>query len=142
MWAIFAAPRILGFDLGRTGLTGRRDRSDRSRQPVGPVELGFNRFWAPHHLNHSLSLSPNNSLILTTPVLSSSLPSSASLQAPNPPIHPFHLISSPRKDQIGVVGHSLHDFLPGVVGIQVLVHKGAHSRYIHLCRPISFPMGF
>ena len=23
MWAIFAAPRILGFDLGRTGLTGR-----------------------------------------------------------------------------------------------------------------------
>jgi len=23
LWAIFAAPRILGFDLGRTGLTGR-----------------------------------------------------------------------------------------------------------------------
>ena len=23
MWAIFAAPRILGFDLGRIGLTGR-----------------------------------------------------------------------------------------------------------------------
>ena len=45
------------------------------------------------------------------------------------PIHPFHLFPSPRKDQIGVVGHSLHDFLPGVAGIQVLVHKGAHSRY-------------
>ena len=28
-WAIFAAPRFLDFSLGETGLTGRRDRSDR-----------------------------------------------------------------------------------------------------------------
>jgi len=29
LWAIFAAPRIPAFGLGWTGLTGRRDRSDR-----------------------------------------------------------------------------------------------------------------
>ena len=35
----FATPRILGSGLGRTGLTGRRDRSDRCHGRVSRTDL-------------------------------------------------------------------------------------------------------
>ena len=109
--------------LGRTDLTGLGNRSDRSDrcQP----------FWAPQHLN--LSLTPNDPLTLPSSLSSPSRALPLPCSPPNPRAQnlPLHLIPRPRTDQIGVGKLHLLDSFPWVLWIQAL-HGESFSQDILL----------